>query len=124
MFYIVEPYVTGPTRYQQATIVSEHVTAEAAYAELDRIAETLAADGNPSDALELHVVDDHGELKEDYLSLRERNRAYGLLILGDLLQENLGNPLSMLRRKPHLSCLLDYNLALLRCWHVGNFPKN
>jgi hypothetical protein len=38
MFYIVQPYASGPHCARQATIVSTHETVEAAYDELDRIA--------------------------------------------------------------------------------------
>jgi hypothetical protein len=58
MFYLVQPYGVGRDRYQRATVVSAHVSIEAAYAELDRIAAKLVSGGNRSDAIELYVVDE------------------------------------------------------------------
>jgi hypothetical protein len=61
MFYIVQPYASGPDRARQATIVSTHETVEAAYAELDKIAARLNGHGLAGDVRELLVVDEHRE---------------------------------------------------------------
>jgi hypothetical protein len=41
MFYMVEPYVDGPSRFHKATVLSEHATADEAFAELARLFQRL-----------------------------------------------------------------------------------
>ena len=43
------------------TLISEHPTAEAAFAEIDRLSAQMVRTGASSDAVELIVVDDAGE---------------------------------------------------------------
>jgi len=56
-FFVVQPFRDGPDRYRLATVISEHETAEQAFAELERLAERLDASHVPPDALEFVVVD-------------------------------------------------------------------
>jgi hypothetical protein len=56
-FYIVEPYVDGPRRFHQATVLSEHPTADAAFAELERLTERLQRFNIPTDQFQWVVVD-------------------------------------------------------------------
>jgi hypothetical protein len=56
-FYIVEPYVEGPRRLYRATVISEHPTAEAAFAELERMTERLRGFNIPIDQFQWVVVD-------------------------------------------------------------------
>jgi hypothetical protein len=56
MFHIVQPYVDGPRRGEQATIVSSHDTLDGALAELARIDRVLRRYRIPPQALELIVV--------------------------------------------------------------------
>ncbi len=47
----------GPHKGRQATLISEHHTVAAAFAEIDRLASEMVRTGAPSDAIELVVVD-------------------------------------------------------------------
>jgi hypothetical protein len=59
-FYIVQPYASGPSRFQQATVVSEHATAAEAYAELRAHRGKAARLGLPWNAAgEMYVVDEN-----------------------------------------------------------------
>jgi hypothetical protein len=42
MFSIIQPYASGPDRLRQAIVVSEHTTADLAFAELERLADSQA----------------------------------------------------------------------------------
>lgn len=55
LFRIVQPW--GPDKARQATIVSEHESAAAAFAEIDRLSSEMVRTGARSDAVELLVVD-------------------------------------------------------------------
>ena len=54
-FHVVQPW--GRDKARESTILSNHATAEAAFAEIDRLAEERASRGAPSDDIELLVVD-------------------------------------------------------------------
>ena len=47
----------GPHKGRQATLISEHHTVAAAFAEIDHLASEMVRTGAPSDAIELVVVD-------------------------------------------------------------------
>ena len=47
----------GPAQGRQATLMSEHHTVAAAFAEIDRFSAEMVRTGAPSDAIELVVVD-------------------------------------------------------------------
>lgn len=55
MFRVVQPW--GPDMARQSTLISEHVSAALAFAEIDRLAEQMRRTGAPTDAVELVVVD-------------------------------------------------------------------
>lgn len=57
---MVQPY--GRNRAVEATVLSEHATAEEAFAEIDAMAEQMAKTGAPSDAIELLVIDAEGRI--------------------------------------------------------------
>jgi hypothetical protein len=59
-FRVVQPW--GRDKGRQATVVSTHDTAEAAFTEIDHLAEKMAGTGAPSDAVELIVVDRAGAI--------------------------------------------------------------
>lgn len=59
-FRVVQPW--GPDKARQGTVQSEHKTVAEAFAALDSIAAEMAQSGVPGDAIELVVVDDHGEI--------------------------------------------------------------
>jgi hypothetical protein len=54
-YRVVQPW--GKDRAQQATVVSTHLTPDAAFAEIDRLATQMVRTGSPSNAVELIVVD-------------------------------------------------------------------
>ena len=54
-FRVVQPW--GGNKVQQSTMLSEHQTAAAAFAEIDRLTERMLRTGAPVDAIELVVVD-------------------------------------------------------------------
>jgi hypothetical protein len=54
-FRVVQPW--GPEKTRQSTVISEHSTAPAAFAEIDRLLSETMRTGAPSDAVELIVVD-------------------------------------------------------------------
>ena len=54
-FRVVQPW--GPHKGRQATLISEHHTAAAAFAEIDRLSAEMVRTGAPSDAIERVVVD-------------------------------------------------------------------
>ena len=54
-FRVVQPW--GPDKVQQSTMLSEHQTAAAAFAEIERLKAQMARTGAPTDAIELVVVD-------------------------------------------------------------------
>ena len=55
-FYIVEPYVDGPSRFHKATVLSEHETAEEAFEELARLTGRLQHFGISPDRFQWIVV--------------------------------------------------------------------
>ena len=59
-FRVVQPW--GPDKGRQGTVQSEHKTVAEAFAALDSIATDLAQIGVPSDAIELVVVDERGQI--------------------------------------------------------------
>jgi hypothetical protein len=58
MYYVVQPYISGPDRGRKATIISTHETVEAAFEALDGIANRLQGHGLAGDVIELLVVDE------------------------------------------------------------------
>ena len=52
----------GPDKGRQGTVQSEHKTVAEAFAALDSIASDMAQTGVPGDAIELVVVDEHGQV--------------------------------------------------------------
>lgn len=54
-FRVVQPW--GRDKIQQSTMLSEHQTAAAAFAEIDRLTAQMARTGAPADAIELVVID-------------------------------------------------------------------
>ena len=56
-FLIVEPCVDGPRRLHHATVLSEHETAEEAFAELARLPERLQQCGIAPEGFQWIVVD-------------------------------------------------------------------
>jgi hypothetical protein len=61
-YRIVQPW--GPDKARQSTVVSEHRTVAAAFAEIDRVAEEIVKMALPTDAIELVVLDRRGEIVE------------------------------------------------------------
>ena len=59
-FRVVQPW--GPDKGRQGTVQSEHNTIADAFAALDTFATDPARAGMPSDAIELVVVDEHGQV--------------------------------------------------------------
>lgn len=59
-YYIVQPW--GRDKVREATRVSEHATATAAYAQVDWYTELSRRRGAGVGALELLVIDSHGRL--------------------------------------------------------------
>jgi hypothetical protein len=59
-YRIVQPW--GPDKANQATVVTERDTIDAAFAEIDRMTAQMIKVGSPSDAVELIVVDDAGRI--------------------------------------------------------------
>jgi hypothetical protein len=57
-FRVVQPW--GPDKARQSTLISEHPTAAAAFAAIDRLASEMVRTGAPSDAIELLVIDPAG----------------------------------------------------------------
>lgn len=45
-------------------MISEHPTAAAAFAEIDRLSSGMVRTGAPSDAVELMVIDQAGEIRD------------------------------------------------------------
>ena len=58
-YRVVHPW--GPDKGRQATLQSKHATVEAAFAAIDAMSVQVRT-GAPSDALELVVVDERGEI--------------------------------------------------------------
>jgi hypothetical protein len=54
-FFVVQPW--GRDKARQSTIVYEAQTAHDAFAEIDRLADTMKKNGEAADAIELLVVD-------------------------------------------------------------------
>lgn len=54
-FRVVQPW--RPHKGRQGSLVSEHQTVAAAFAEIDRLSSEMLWTGAPSDAIELLVVD-------------------------------------------------------------------
>jgi hypothetical protein len=54
-FRVVQPW--GRDKVQQSTMLSEHRTAAAAFAEIDRLSSEMVRTGAPADAIELVVID-------------------------------------------------------------------
>ena len=61
-YRVVHPW--GPDKGQQATLQSEHATIDEAFAALDAIRAQMARTGAPSDAIELLVVNESGDVDE------------------------------------------------------------
>ena len=59
-FRVVQPY--GRNEARECTVISEHPTAADAFAETDRLSVEMVRTGAPSDAVELIVLTDRGEL--------------------------------------------------------------
>jgi hypothetical protein len=59
-FVVVQPW--GLNKGRDATIISEHETADEAFAQIDRWAAELVRQGFRSDLIELVVVDSAGRL--------------------------------------------------------------
>ena len=55
-YYVVQPY--GVNKGSQSTVIFEAVSAEAAFAEIDRLAEQMARTGVAPETLELLVADE------------------------------------------------------------------
>ena len=51
----VQPW--GRDKVQQSMVLSEHPTAAAAFAEIDRLSSEMVRTGAPADAIELVVID-------------------------------------------------------------------
>ena len=59
-FRLIQPW--GPDKGRQGTIQSEHATVAEAFAALDRFAMEMMQAGVPSDAIELVVTDEQGDV--------------------------------------------------------------
>jgi hypothetical protein len=59
-FYIVQPY--GRDKERESTVVAECESAEAAFAEIDRLAEQMHRTGARPDQIELLVVNERREI--------------------------------------------------------------
>lgn len=59
-YRVVQPW--GPDKAAQSALISEHPTADAAFAEIDRLASVMERTGAPTNAVELLVVDGRGRL--------------------------------------------------------------
>jgi hypothetical protein len=59
-FRVIQPW--GKDKAREATLISEHPTAADAFAEVDRLSVRMVRTGAPSDAVELIVVDDRGDV--------------------------------------------------------------
>jgi hypothetical protein len=59
-FRVVQPY--GRNVGSESTVVSEHHTAAAAFAEIDRLASEMVRTGARSDSIEMLVVDAAGRV--------------------------------------------------------------
>ena len=59
-FRVVQPW--GPDKGRQGTVQSEHNTVAEAFAAVDSVATEMSQLGVPGDAIELVVVDEHGEV--------------------------------------------------------------
>jgi hypothetical protein len=57
---VLQPW--GPDKARQSTVQSEHKTVAEAFAAFDTFATALAQTGVPGDAIELVVVDEHGQV--------------------------------------------------------------
>lgn len=65
-YRVVQPY--GLNRSVEATVQSEHATAEEAFAAIDAIAERMVATGVRSDFIELIVVDNQDRIVQRRVS--------------------------------------------------------
>lgn len=54
-YRVVQPW--GSDRAKQSTVVSSHPTADAAFAEIDRVSAQMMRTGARSDSIELLVID-------------------------------------------------------------------
>ena len=59
-YRVVQPW--GRDRGRQATVISEHVTAAAAFAEIERLTSVMVRNGAPPDAVQLVVADGNGDV--------------------------------------------------------------
>jgi hypothetical protein len=59
-FRVVQPW--RPDKGRQGTVQSEHNTVAEAFAALDNVATEMSQSGVPGDAIELVVVDEHGQV--------------------------------------------------------------
>ena len=60
VFRIIQPY--GRDAARESTLISEHTTAAAAFAEIDRLSAQIIKTGVRPDVLELLVIDGDGQL--------------------------------------------------------------
>jgi hypothetical protein len=60
MFRIVQPWGNDPAR--EGTTLSQHETAEEAFAEIDRLAIRMVKTGSAPDSVKLVVVNPYGEV--------------------------------------------------------------
>jgi hypothetical protein len=56
-YHVVQPY---GVRVGEWTLLSEHESAQEAFAAIDRLSERMLRTGAPSDAIEVMVVDEQG----------------------------------------------------------------
>jgi hypothetical protein len=61
MYRVVQPYGAKPEEW---TVQSEHATVGQAFAVIDSLTARMVRTGAPSDAIELIVVNEHGERVE------------------------------------------------------------
>ena len=61
-YLLVQPYADGPHRFERATIVSTHPTADGVFVAFDHHVSRLEGFGIRPDAIELFVVDDQRRL--------------------------------------------------------------
>ena len=57
-FRVMQPW--GPEKARQATLISEHQTAAAAFSEIDRLSADMVRSGAPSNAVKLIIIDAAG----------------------------------------------------------------
>jgi hypothetical protein len=60
LYRVMHPW--GPHKGRQATLQSEHATIAQAFAAIDAMSARMVRIGAPGDALELIVIDEHGNV--------------------------------------------------------------